>query len=215
MHKISVYAVDDHPIYRKGLTDFISKCRGFTVCGDADSVQKMLADADFGQADVLLLDVSLKDCSGIDFLPQIFSKSPAVKVIMLSMHNKPFILKSAIENGAMGYVLKDSEPEVIEAAIHAVCSSKQYLDSALSDSIFSLLSDNTSGTGKGGLYNSLSPREQEVFRLIAEGHSHAAIAEKLFISEKTVKNHQTNILNKLYLRASSEIHPLAEKLGVI
>jgi DNA-binding NarL/FixJ family response regulator len=139
------------------------------------------------------------------------------KVVILSMHLKIDYIVKAFRSGAIGYITKDSAPEKLLECLETVSKGEYYMDSSLSHAVVESLvktrEQETEVTGTG--YSTLTPREQEILRLLAEGLSAKEIADKLFISQKTVENHRSNIMNKLDLHSTVELVRYAAKYGLI
>ncbi|MBI9106658.1 MAG: response regulator transcription factor [Spirochaetales bacterium] len=214
MNKISVFITDDHSLFRNGVITALKEDPTFIITGEAESVLELLQSGMLENTDILLLDISLKEQSSLDSMPEITSRFPELKILILSMHNKPMLIKKAINLGISGYILKHSPPETLLHAVKEVQAGRKYLDPDLSDSIFTCLRNSGSGTEADALYNNLSAREQEIFRMLAEGLTPPQIAKQLFISRKTVDNHRSKIMSKLRIDSSARLIQLAEKLGV-
>lgn len=215
MKNISIFITDDHSLFRQGVEETFREDPDFNVIGEADSIETLLNSSELKHCNILILDITLGEDSGLDAIPELKEKNPELKIIILSMHNKPILIKRAVVLGASGYILKSSPPNQLKKAVQKVHSGSKYLDPELSDSIFTLLDDRITGTGADSLYNTLSKREQEIFRLLAEGITSSQIAKQLYISRKTVDNHRSNILSKLGFSSSAELIQLADNLGVI
>jgi len=216
MNNMKVFITDDHSMFRKGVISILEKKAQLEIIGEADSPEAMIGSSKLQHADLLLLDLSLGEKSGLDYISTVRKKNPKIKIVILSMHNKPVLIKKAVNLGADGYVVKQSPPEILINAIKTIQEGSKYLDPALSDSIYLCLSDAGSvHTESDVSYNSLSKREQEVFRLLAEGFTAVQIAKKLYISRKTVENHRSNIMSKLKLESIPDLISYANDLGVI
>lgn len=215
MSKIRIFITDDHALFRQGVKDALLAGSNIELTGEAESVEQLMKAEALTDTDILLLDITLGNESGLNALPLLFKKYSELKVLILSMHNKPVLLKRAVNSGIRGYILKQSPPERLHEAVKTVFNGGTYLDPELSDSIFYLLNDPTDNSDEASHYSSLSNREQEIFRLLAEEHSTSRISKELFISRKTVENHRSKILSKLKLDSPAEIVQLAEKLGII
>jgi DNA-binding NarL/FixJ family response regulator len=143
-----------------------------------------------------------------------------MRILALTMHNKPVLVKKAINAGVHGYVVKQSSPEVLLQAILRIAAGGKFLDPELSESLYQLLLDPNCGDDSGsvsssGAYSSLTPREQEIFRLLAEGFRPEQIATRLFISKKTAENHRFRLMQKLGFSSIAELIAYASELGVI
>lgn len=215
MKKISVFVTDDHALFRQGVINTLQPDSGIEITGEAETLKGLLEAEELEQTEVLMLDISLGEDSSVEAIPELKNRYPDLKIIILSMHDKPVLLKRVINLGISGYLLKQSPSERLLEAVKIVNSGKRYLDPELSESIFTLLCNCSDNEKNDALYNSLSNREQEIFRMLAEGSSTARIAIELFISRKTVENHRAKILSKLKLNSSADIVQLGEKLGVI
>ena len=215
MNKINVFIADDHALFRQGIIGALQSEPGFIITGEAESLEQLMTSRVLNETDILTLDISFNDKSSLDSIKTIINKYPKLNILIISMHNKPILIKHAVNLGASGYFLKSSPPERLKLALKEIFKGNKYLDPALSDSIFTLLYENTHPSDSDSLYNSLSNREQEIFRLLAEGLKPLIISRQLNISRKTVENHRSNIMHKLKLNSIGELIQLAEKLGVI
>ena len=216
MKKIRIFITDDHALFRAGVVKALEQEPSIELSGEADSLNHLMESENLKNTDVLLLDISLGEQSGLDALPLLKKNFPNLEILLLSMHNKPFFLKRSINCGVSGYLLKQSPPQRLIEAVNTVYSGRKYIDPELSESIFALLSGSGSSDGCDTTsYNRLSRREQQIFRLLAEGQIPQLIAKDLFISRKTVENHRANILSKLKISSTAELIQMAEELGVI
>jgi len=209
--------IDDHPLFREGLKFLIARYPGFEVVGEAGNGREGLQMAKELKPDLVLMDLSLPDKSGIDVTRDIRSHLSEARVIIVSMHSKIDHITESFRAGASGYIVKESATESLIQGLDAVSRGELYLDSPLSSKVVRRLAE-LPGKGtkiKDVRYESLTHREQQVMRLLAEGISIKEIAEKLFISPKTVENHRTNIMNKLELHSAMELIRYAARLGLI
>ena len=209
-----VLIVDDHPLFREGVKSLVSMENEYTVADEASDAKTGLALAVELQPDLVLLDISLPDKSGLTLLSEIRRQCPHTRTIILSMHTKSDYIVGAFQAGAMGYVAKESAAEKLIEALRTVSNGEFYLDGASSKDILqklAVVSKPPSGNDNG----SLTRREQEVMRLIAEGFAAKEIGTRLFISHKTVENHRINILKKLGLSSTMDILRYAVKIGLI
>ena len=213
----SVIIIDDHPLFREGLKTIISRDDRFKVVGEAGSGHKGLEITKRLKPDLVIVDISLPDQSGIQLtrdLRRLFSET---KILIVSMHSKIDYIAEAFQAGATGYVVKESASERLLQGLKSVVKGDYYLDSSVSHAVVENLMKSPLKAAKitDADYASLTPREQEVMRFLAEGLSSKAVAEKLFISPKTVENHRANIMNKLGLHSTIELVRYAAKLGLI
>ncbi len=215
--KKSILIVDDHPLFREGLKTIIEREAHFEVVGEAGSGREGLQIAKKLKPDIVVVDISLPDQSGIQLTREIRNLLLETRIIIVSMHSKIDYIAEAFQAGATGYVVKESASERLVSGLEVVANGDYFLDSSVSHAVVENLIKSPIKEAKitDADYGSLTPREQEVMRLLAEGLSTKAVAEKLFISPKTVENHRANILRKLGLHSTMELVRYAAKLGLI
>jgi DNA-binding NarL/FixJ family response regulator len=215
--KKTILVVDDHPLVREGLKIVIGQSSKFEVVGEAGAAREGLRMAEGLKPDLVLLDISLPDESGLELARRIRSTLPDTRILVISMHAGIDYVAQAFKAGATGYMVKDSAAARLENALESVAKGDYYLDSSLSPQVVEELirSPQKVKSIKDAPYRSLTPREQEIMPMLAKDLSIKEIADRLFISPKTVENHRTNIMNKLGLRSTLELARYAAKLGLI
>lgn len=191
---ISVLIADDHDIIRQGLRTIISLQEGFNICGEAENGEKVLSLVKSTTPDVVLLDINMPIVSGIEVLKRVKDETDA-RVIMLTIENDRRTIRTAIDVGADGYVLKDRAGTEIINAIKTVWEGEKYIDKTLVSLLFSDIKGR--GRGEEGLFDRLTKRELEVLYYISKGLSNKEIGNKLYLTEKTVKNYATNLFRKI------------------
>ncbi len=195
MDKISVLIADDHPVVRQGLHSFLQLQDDLEIVGEAaDGLEAVEKVAEL-LPDVVLMDLVMPKVDGIAAIRRITALSPSTRVLVLTSFSDDEKVFSAIKAGALGYLMKDSSPADLADAIRAVYHGEPSLDPAIAKKLMDQLSKGEEVIAE----EDLTMREKEVLRLIARGNSNKEIAASLQISEKTVKNHVTNILQKLHL----------------
>jgi DNA-binding NarL/FixJ family response regulator len=217
VHKKKVLIVDDHPLFREGLKVIIGRSPKFEVVGEAGTALEGLQRAKELKPDLALIDISLPDQSGVDLVRSIRSVLPETRVLVISMHSKMDYIAEAFRAGAMGYMVKESAGEGLLKALGCVAGGTYFLDSSVSHEVVSEIMRISDKKAKvvDATYRSLTAREQEIMRMLAEGLPAKEIADQLFISPKTVENHRTNLMNKLGLRSPLELARYAARIGLI
>jgi two-component system nitrate/nitrite response regulator NarL len=190
MTSITVGVVDDHPLFREGVTRSLSEIRDFLVVGEGSCSDDAAMIASDKRPDVMLLDVSMPG-GGLNAVGEVLARSPSTKVLMLTASEEVDTLLGALQRGAMGYVLKGVGSRGLAEAIRTILKGTRYVSPAMSAKVMDI-----SLQGESSRYN-LTPREREVMNLVGQGLSNKHIALRLDLQEKTVKHHMTQILTKL------------------
>lgn len=201
--KKRVLIVDDHPIFRAGLTSLVNLEAELTVCGEANDATQAMHALEKLYPDLVLLDMSLPGKGGLELLKDIRALSPQTPVLIISMHDETLYAERVIKAGGRGYIMKQEGPEKIVQAIRKVLSGSI----SVSERIAAQILDAMSG-GKGGASSSVSTltdREFEVYRLLGQGKEPHEIARTLHLSIKTVDTHRAHIRQKLGLRNATEL----------
>lgn len=216
MKKIRVFIADDHPVLRGGIKTALSGLPGCEVVGEADNGAEALKRITSLKPDVVIMDVTMPELSGITVTKRVTEAVPGIKVIILSMHAEPTYAIDAFRAGAMAYVLKDSSPDELLKAVGKVFEGNKYASPAVSEELFNGFVDMVrNDRSSPDPYDSLSAREKEILKHIAEGLTSRDIAEKLFISVSTVKSHRNKIMKKLEVKDMASLIKIAIRKGVI
>lgn len=212
-----ILIIDDHPLFREGLKSIIAADRHFVVEGEAGNARNGFAMARKIKPDVVLVDISLPDESGMLLTRRIREALPATRVLIISMHAKIDYIVEAFQAGATGYVVKESAAGRLIQGLYAVTQGEYFLDSSISHEVVERLMNSPVREARVSdtEYGRLTPREQEIMRMLAEGIAKATIADRLCISVKTVENHRSNIMKKLDLHSAMDLVRYAAKLGLI
>ena len=203
-HKANVFIVDDHPLVREWLANLIHQQPDFLVCGEAETEASALQSIITLKPDVAIVDISLKEGSGIELIKRIKTRSPAVAVIVLSMHDENLYAERAIRAGARGYIMKRETTKRIIEAIRSVLGGKLYVSERLT-ALFAKKFLDGHLPNDGSPIEQLSDRELEVFQLLGRGYETRQVAESLHISMKTVQAYCARIKEKLKLATALEL----------
>ena len=198
-----VLIVDDHEVVREGLRTLLTRRDGMEVVGQAANVQEAIAEAAKMKPDVIVMDVRLPDGSGIEACREIREARPETKVIMLTSYADEEAVFASIIAGAAGYVLKQTRGAVLADAIAAAARGESLLDSVVTQKVLERVRKANERKENDPL-DALTDQEHKILLLIAEGKTNKEIAQEVYLSDKTVKNYVSNILNKLNLRRRSE-----------
>ena len=214
---MEIMIVDDHPLFREGLKTIISRDEKYVVTAEAGNGKEGLKLGRKHRPDIMLVDISMPGKNGIQMIREIKETLPHTRFIIISMHSEADYIVEAFRSGASGYMIKESAADNLIKGLDTVARGELFLDSALSQEVvFKLMQAKTDSSGDDlEPYSTLTAREQEVMRLLAEGLNTKEVAGKLFISPKTVENHRTNLMKKLGLQNTVELVRYAARLGLI
>ncbi len=213
--KIHVLIVDDHTILRAGLRMLLNAHGDIAVVGEASDGNQAIASAQRLQPDVILMDIAMPECNGIEATRQIKRLMPETRVLVLTMHENEEYLFQVLRAGASGYILKEAADTELVTAIRVVYSGRFYLSpSAQSIMVGDYLQRVRTGEERDS-YSALTEREREILKLVAEGFTNNQIAERLTISPKTVDTHRTHIMDKLNLHSRAELVKYAIRRGLL
>jgi len=206
--KIKILIVDDHPIFCLGMTELINKADDLVVCGSADTPRKACQSILELEPDLVIVDISLKDSSGIDLIQEINSRFQKLPVLVLSMYDESLYAERAILAGARGYLMKQEAIPVVVDAIHQVLEGKLYASDEVKKKVFQRLMS-PQGPVHTSPLDQLTGRELEVFRHIGEGLSTREIADRMHLSIKTIGTYRERIKEKLNLKHYTELVKVA------
>ncbi len=202
----TVLIIDDHPGYRAGVKAIVKTDDSYKIVGDVGTAREGFGLAEKLRPDIVVVDLELPDMHGVLLIRKIADALKDTKIIVITMHSDPNFVLKAIQAGATGYVLKESETEVILKCLKLVSEGRQYIDSSLN------FEEDTKEDDK---YQTLTPREQEVMHLMANNLTAKQIAKKLHISQHTVRSHQANIYEKIGVKSKGDLIIYAAKIGLI
>jgi len=206
-----ILIVDDHAIVREGLKQILAEVEDIEVAGEADCSHRALQMARQQTWDLVLMDISMPDRSGLETLELLKKEHPDIKVLMLSMHRETLYAVRALKSGAAGYLNKQSAPALLVDAIRLVASGKKYISAEVAQE----LAIAVSGERVGLPHETLSNREYQTLCMIASGQTVSAIADKLALSVKTISMYRARLLKKMQLKNNAELTHYAFKNGLL
>ena len=215
MNKIRVLVADDHSIVRHGLRELINSQTDMELVSEAKDGQDALEKANLMRPDVALLDIGMPKMSGLDVAGLIKERVPNCRVVILSMHENEAYVHQSLAAGVLGYVLKASASAEVLEAIRAAFRGEFFLSSRVNAEVINIYLRNRKEPPKARGYDLLTEKEQQVFRLIAEGNTTSQIADIMCLSSKTIEKYRANISCKLGLHNLVEIIKYAIKIGVV
>ena len=218
MGPIKVLLVDDHALFRRGIAAVLSSQKNIEIVGEAADGLEAIKKVEETVPDVVLMDLNMPHCSGLEATQALQTKMPQVNILVLTVSDNEADLFAAMKFGATGYILKNTEPEELIQAIFHVVQGGAIISPFMATKLlaeFKGVEARVATELNREDEPNLSPREDEVLRLVAQGATNKEIADSLFISENTVKTHLRNIMEKLHLANRSQAAAYAVKRGLV
>jgi len=215
MSVTSIVLADDHQIVRQGLQSLLDAEADMKVVGSASTGLEAVELTDQLRPDILVTDMMMPELNGMEVTRQALQRSPATRVIVLSMHANEGYVTQALRNGALGYVLKDSSLEELVEAVRSVLLGRRFLSECISERMIETYIQNERDASMDDPYETLTNREREVLQMVVEGNSSTEIAERLTISARTVETHRSNLMRKLSLGNQTELIRFAIRKGIL
>ena len=216
MKPYQIILADDHTLFREGLRRILEEVPETEVVGEAKDGLELLKLLQASVPHLVVLDISMPNLRGLEAIRQIKAKDPRIKVLMLTMHKDKAYLYQALSEGADGYLLKEDADAELYSAIEKIRLGKIYVSPFLSDAFAAELANRSLKAFKAlGEGDTLTAREREVLKLIAEGKSNKEIGDLLFISARTVERHRANLMDKLDLKNTAELVKYAIQKGYV
>ncbi len=212
-HRIVI--AEDHTILREGLRVLLSSDPEFEVVGEAEDGRDAIRCVENLSPDLVLMDLSMPRMNGLEAIKEIKKRSPETKIITLTVHKTEEYILATLQAGADGYVLKDATHSELVIAIKNVLIGKRYLDSGISEKVIEGYLEGKRTLKTKSPWDTLTPREREILKLIAEGYKNKEIADYLFISLKTVEKHRSNLMKKLDLHSVAALTAFAIEKGLV
>jgi DNA-binding NarL/FixJ family response regulator len=213
MKTVKILIADDHKLFRVGLRQIIDAKNGMRVVAEAATGLEAVAKAHEASPDIVLMDISMPELSGLEAMRRIVDELPDVRVIILSMHSDRRYIQEALRAGAKGFLLKDSAPEELLRAIHKALRDQIVLSAKINAVVLESFVQH-SPADESSPFRTLSAREREVLQLLAEGKSTREIADRLNLSIKTVETHRQHVMDKLDIHTIAELTRFAIREGL-
>jgi len=211
----SIVIAEDHTILREGLKALLSSQSDLKVVGEAADGLEAIRCAQIHSPDLILLDLSMPRMTGLDAIKEMKKVSPQPKIIALTVHKTEEYILATLKAGADGYVLKEAHSTELLTAIRHVLDGRRYLSPSISGTIIDDLLEGKKASAVRSSWETLTQREREILKLIAEGHKNKEIADLLCISVKTAEKHRANLMEKLGLHNVASLTALAAEKGLI
>jgi DNA-binding NarL/FixJ family response regulator len=215
MDKCRIILADDHPLLRQGLKKIIQEYPELDVVAEAGDGMELLRLLPEARPDLIIIDVSMPKLRGIEAIPKIKALLPHVKILVLTMHGDKEYLTQAISAGADGYLLKEDADSELFNAIKTIQQDKMYISPLLADLTRQDWAERCRMKGKPLAAQTLTPREREIIKLIAEGKTSKEIADILYISFRTAERHRANIMGKFGLKKTADLVKFAIEKGYV
>jgi two-component system, NarL family, response regulator NreC len=211
--EISIMLADDHSVVRQGIRALLEAEQDFKIVGEVSDGVAATEMAEKLRPNVLVLDMMMKGMNGLEVSRQVTRRSPLTNTIILSMYGNIDYVTEALKAGAKGYVLKDSSADELVQAIRAVMSGRRFLGFPLSEQVLDTYLQ-INKTEKADPYDNLTMREREILYMVAQGSTSAEIADKLFISRRTVEVHRGSLMRKLGMDRMAQLIRYAMQRGI-
>ena len=203
-HKTNILIVDDHPIVRQGLAELINHEDNLAVCGQAEDAHQAMKAVKELKPDMAIVDISLKETSGMELIKDIKAQYPNLPILALSMHDESLYAERALRAGARGYIMKAEATEKVILAVRKILSGQIYISEKMASKMMQKLVGGSTEISTSPVER-LSDRELEVFQLIGKGFGTRQISERLYLSIKTIETYRAHIKEKLNLSDAAEL----------
>jgi DNA-binding NarL/FixJ family response regulator len=204
MTRIKIALVDDHIMVLKGFRNLLSKNEKFEIIGTASTNEDAILLVEKERPDIVLMDINMGDHSGIDCTVDILERLPETKIIMLTMHHEDQYIQKALSVGAVGYILKNSDIEELNEGIENVFNGGNFFSKIIREETINKILQKIE-TAEEFYLRELTKREIQIIQAISEGLNNKQIAKRLYISDRTVNSHRTNIMHKMQVKNSVEL----------
>jgi DNA-binding NarL/FixJ family response regulator len=210
-----IVIAEDHTILREGLRMLLSSNPAFEVVGEAQDGLEAIRSVEALKPDLILMDLSMPRMNGVGAIQEIKKQSPSTKILVLTVHKTEEYILTTLKAGADGYILKDATHGELMLAIDNIFSGKSYLSPGISEKVIEGYLEGRKSIKSSTSWDTLTQREREILKMIAEGYKNKDIADYLCISAKTVEKHRANLMKKLDLHSASSLTAFAMEKGLI
>jgi len=210
-----IVIAEDHTILREGLRMLLSSNPAFEVVGEAQDGLEAIRAVESLKPDLILMDLSMPRMNGVGAIQEIKKLNPSTKILVLTVHKTEEHILTALKTGAEGYILKDATHSELMLALDNVFSGKSYLSPGISEKVIEGYLEGRKSVKSSTSWDTLTQREREILKMIAEGYRNKDIADYLCISAKTVEKHRANLMKKLDLHSASSLTAFAMEKGLI
>jgi DNA-binding NarL/FixJ family response regulator len=214
LESLRILVAEDHPLFRKGMISLLSSVPEFEVVGEAKTGEEAVVRAAQLQPDLILMDLQMPEVNGIEATRRILQESPSIRVLVVTLFEDNDSVFMALRAGARGYVLKDADEEEVVLSIRAVGKGEAIFSPAIATRVLAYFSASAQGGAPPQAFPTLTDREREILKLIAQGHPNPSIARKLSLSTKTVGNYVSNIFTKLQVADRAQAIIRAREAGI-
>jgi DNA-binding NarL/FixJ family response regulator len=210
-----ILIAEDHTILREGLRMLLSSNPDFEVVAEARDGLEAIRAVDTHKPDLILMDLSMPRMNGVGAIQEIKKQCPSIKILVLTVHKTEEHILTALKTGADGYILKDATHSELMLAIENIFSGRSYLSPGISEKVIEGYLEGRKSVKSSTSWDTLTQREREILKMIAEGYRNKDIADYLCISAKTVEKHRANLMKKLDLHSASSLTAFAMEKGLI
>lgn len=214
-NKYSILLADDHAMIREGVKNLLKQAKDFLVVGEASSGAEAIAQYEKLKPNLLILDISMPDMNGMDTAKKIIELDAEANILMLSMYDDEDYISRCIESGVKGYVVKSESGQELEYAVRAVLQGKTYFSHKVQEVILNKYKQNVTRKKQPEEVVKLTNREIEIIQLIDQGLTSQQMADKLFISPRTVETHRANLMKKFTVKNAIELVKRARQLQIV
>jgi DNA-binding NarL/FixJ family response regulator len=215
MEKKRILIVEDHTLLRAGLSALLSRDADLEVVGEADNGRDAVRSVSSLSPHLVLMDLSMPGSNGMEAIFEIKKRYPEVRVLVLTLHKSDEYIQESLRAGADGYILKDASHDELRVAVRSVLNGKTYLSPDISSKVVNGYLGSGGGGGPTAVWHTVTHRERQVLKLVAEGRPNRVIAEYLCLSVKTVEKHRSNLMKKLDLHNASALTAFAIAKGLV